>query len=202
MTTGGTFRDPTRLTDRSRQSAIEGHSALCDYKRAPRDNPLIERLVNLHAVVSQNALSYADACISQLLNALAGMPRIYVDRTDNHVPDTSLEYCICAGSSASLCRAWFQRDVKRGMNRHRRGQITEAFNLSVIAARPSMMSSGHDSIADDQDRSNRRIRAGLTERLLCLVERGAHKLFVSFSIHCFETSIVVLICRGNGSRHS
>ena len=75
----------------------------------------------------------------------------------------------------------------------------KAFNLSVIAAGSSMVSSRHDSIADDENRSNRRIRASLAERFLCLVERGAHELFVSFSIHRFETSIVVLARRGNAA---
>jgi hypothetical protein len=47
--------------------------------------------------------------------------------------------------------------------------MAEAFNLSVIAARFPMMSFCHDSIADDKNCSDRGIRAGLTERLLCLV---------------------------------
>jgi hypothetical protein len=75
--------------------------------------------------------------------------------------------------------------------------MAKAFNLSVIAAGPSMMSSRHDPVTDDKNRANRGIRASLTERLLCLVERHPHELFVSCSIHRFETSIVVLTRRGN-----
>ena len=67
-----------------------------------------------------------------------------------------------------------------------RSEIVEAFNLGVIAAGPAMVSSRHDSVADDQNRSNGGIRASLPERFLCLAERGAHELFVSCSIHCFE----------------
>jgi hypothetical protein len=77
--------------------------------------------------------------------------------------------------------------------------MAKAFNLSVIAAGPSMMSSRHDPVTDDKNRANRRIRASLTKRLLCLLDGRAHELFVSFSIHRFETSIVVLTRRGNAS---
>ena len=55
-----------------------------------------------------------------------------------------------------------------------------------------MVSSRHDSVTDDENRANRRIRARLAERLPCLVKRGTHELFVWFSIHRFETSLVVL----------
>jgi hypothetical protein len=75
--------------------------------------------------------------------------------------------------------------------------MAEAFNLSVIAPGSSMVSSRHDSVADNENRANRGVRASLTKRLLCLFERSAHELFVSFSIHRFETSIVVLTRRGN-----
>jgi hypothetical protein len=64
--------------------------------------------------------------------------------------------------------------------------MAKAFNLSVIAAGPSMVSSRHDPVADDENRANRRIRASLAKRLLCLLECSAHELFVSFSIHRFD----------------
>jgi hypothetical protein len=161
VTAGGTSCDPTRLTFRSRQSTIEGHPALCDDKRAPGDNPLVERLVNLRAIIGQNAFSYADARISQLHNALAGVTRIYVSRTDNNVSNTSFEYCICAWSSASLCGARFECDVERRTLGHGRCKTAEAFNLSVIAAGSSMMAFRHDPIADNENRADRGIRAGL-----------------------------------------
>jgi hypothetical protein len=59
------------------------------------------------------------------------------------------------------------------------------------------MPSCHDSVADDEDRANRGIGAGLPERLLCFGERGAHELFVSLAVHLFETSIGALDRRGN-----
>jgi hypothetical protein len=71
VTAGGTSCDPTRLTSRSRQSTVERHSAFCDNERALGDNPLVESLINLCAVIGQNALSNADARISQLHNAFA-----------------------------------------------------------------------------------------------------------------------------------
>jgi hypothetical protein len=118
--------------------------------------------------------------------------RIYVNRADNHVSDARLKYRIRARGGASFCGARFQSNVKRRPSGHGRGKITEAFNLSVIAARSSMMSSCHDLVVDNEDRAHGWIRAGLTKRLLCLVERRTHELFVSSSIHRFETSIVAL----------
>jgi hypothetical protein len=186
MTSGGTSCDPARLARRSRQSAIEGHSTLCDNKRAPADNPLVESLVNLRAVFGQNALSYTHARVSQLHNTLAGMTRIYINRPDNHVSDSRLKYRVCARSSASFCGAGFQSNVKSRPSGHRRTEIAKALNLSVIAARSSMMSPRHDSVADDERRAHDGIRASLTKRFLCFVDRRAHELFVSSSIHRFE----------------
>jgi hypothetical protein len=125
--------------------------------------------------------------------------RIYVNRADNDVFDSRLKYRICAWSSASFCGARFQRNVKRGPGGQRRAEIAKAFNLSVIAAGSPVMSSRHDSIADDENRSNRGIRASVTERFLCFGKRRAHELFISCSIHRFGKSIVVLARRGNAA---
>src|SRR5215510_14877623 len=62
-----------------------------------------------------------------------------------------------------------------------------------------MMSSRHDSIVDNENRSNRWIRASLTERFFCLVECRAHELLVSCSIHSLGKSIVVLARPGNAA---
>jgi hypothetical protein len=56
----------------------------------------------------------------------------------------------------------------------------------MIATRSSMVPFCHDSVADNEDRAHGGIRASLTKRLLCLVERRAHELFVSFYRHRFE----------------
>jgi hypothetical protein len=148
----------------------------------------------LRAFIGQNALSHSDASISQLHDAFARVAWIHVSRADNHVSNSSLEYCICARSSASFCGARFQRNVKRGPGGHGRGEIAEAFNLGVIATGLPMMTFSDDSITDDQNRSDGGIGAGVTERLPRLVERSAHELFVSFALHWFEKSIVVLDC--------
>jgi hypothetical protein len=200
VTASGASCDPTRLTDWPRQSTIKGHPALCDDKRAPCDNPLVKRFVDLCAVSRQNAFSYVDAGISQLHDALAGVTRIHVDRAYNNISDTSFEYCIGACASASLRGTRFERNVERGTRGNRRCETAEAFNLSVIATGSSMMSLGYDSIVDNEESSDSGVGTSLTERLLCLVERRAHELFVSFSIHLFETSIVVVAHRGNASR--
>jgi hypothetical protein len=76
VTSGGTSGDPARLDGRPRQPTIKRHPTLCDDKRAPSDDPLVESLVNLRAFISQNALLDAQARISQLHNALSGVTRI------------------------------------------------------------------------------------------------------------------------------
>jgi hypothetical protein len=53
----------------------------------------------------------------------------------------------------------------------------------VIASGHSMMAFRHDSVADDEDGAHSGIRASLTKRFLCFVQRRAHELFVSSSIH-------------------
>src|SRR6267143_1036057 len=197
VTAGGTSCDPTRLTSRSRQSTIEGHSALRDNKRTACGNPFVESLINLRALIGQNAVSYFDARTSQLHNPFAGVTRIYIDRAENHVSDSRLEYRVCTRSSASFCGARLESHVQRRASRHTCTEMAKAFNLSVIAAGPSMVSSCHDSVTDDENSANRGVRASLTKRLLCLVECRAHELFVSFSIHRFDRCIVVLARRGN-----
>jgi hypothetical protein len=111
------------------------------------------------------------------------MPWIHVNRADNHVSDSSLEYRICARSGASFCGARFQGNVKRCTDGHGCAEIAEAFNLSVIVARSSMMSLCHDSVADDENCAHRGIRAGPAKRSFCFFQRGAHELFVSFGLH-------------------
>src|SRR4029077_6993266 len=127
------------------------------------------------------------------------MTRIYVNRADNDVSDSRLKYRICAWESASFCGARFQRNVKRGPGGQWRTEIAKAFNLSVLAADSPMTSSRDDSIANNENRANRGIRASQTERFLCLVECRAHELFVSCSIHRLGKSIVVLARRGNAA---
>ena len=58
---------------------------------------------------------------------------------------------MCAGSSATFCGAWLQRNVKRGPGGHRRSEMAEAFNLSVIAARSPVVSFCDDSIVNDKN---------------------------------------------------
>jgi hypothetical protein len=74
--------------------------------------------------------------------------------------------------------------------------MAKAFNLRVIAAGGSMVSSGNHLVIDDENRANGGIRTSLTKRLLCLFECSAHELFVSFSNHRFDRCIVVLARRG------
>jgi hypothetical protein len=100
MTPGGRPGDPARLGDRPRQSAIERHPALCDDEWAPTGNPLVESLINLSAFVSQNAISHVHTGFSQLHDAFAGVPRVYVNHADDNISNTSIEYRICAWSSA------------------------------------------------------------------------------------------------------
>jgi len=118
-----------------------------------------------------------------LNDAFAGVARIYISCAYNYVSDSSFENGSCTWSSASFCGARFQRNVKGGPGGQWRTEIAKAFNLRVIAAGSPMMSSRHNSIADDENRSNRGIRASLTERFLCLIKRRAHELLVSCSIH-------------------
>jgi hypothetical protein len=162
-------RDPARLDRRPRQPAIERHPALCDDEWAPSDNPFIEGLVNLRAFISQNTLSHVHTSISQLHDAFAGVPRVYVSRTDNHVSNTSAEYCICAWCCAPRGRTRLEGNVQRGPRGHRCTEIAKALDLSVIASRFPMVSLRYYSIVYDQDRSNGRIRARLAKRLSCLV---------------------------------
>src|SRR6266487_1219305 len=161
--------DPASLSYRPRQSTIKRHSALCDDERAPSDNPLIESLVNLRAFISQNSFPHSDVRISQLRDAFAGVTRVYVSRSDNHVSNPSAKYCICAWCCAPHGRTRLERNVQRGPRRHGRTEIAETLNLSVIATRFPMASFRYYSIVYDQNRSNSRIRACLPERLFCLL---------------------------------
>jgi hypothetical protein len=169
MAPGRTSGDPARLESRPRQSTIKGHPALCDDERALTGDPLVESLVKPRTLIGQEPFPHCDTCISQLHDALAGVPRIYVSRADDDVSNTSAEYCICARSSAPRGRTRLQGNVQHGPRRHRRTEIAKALDLSVIAARFSMVSFRYYPIVYDQNRSNSRIRACLAERLFRLV---------------------------------
>jgi hypothetical protein len=175
-----------RLDSRPRQSTVKRHPAFCDYERAPTDDPLVEGLVKLRTLIGQNAFTHRDTGISQLHDAFAEVPRVYVSRADNYVSNTSVEYCIGARSSAPCGRTRLQSDVQRGACGHGRVEIAEALNLGMIATRFSMVAFRYYSIVYDQDRSNSRIRTRLAERLFCLVQGSAHELLVSFCRHCCE----------------
>jgi hypothetical protein len=69
----------------------------------------------------------------------------------------------------------------------------------MISARTAMMTFGDYSIVDNENRSDRRIGAGLAECLFGLAQGSAHELFVSRGFHCFWRSIIVLTCRGNAA---
>jgi len=90
VTSGGTSGDPARLDGRPRQPTIERHPTLCDDKRASSHDPLVESLINVRAFISQNALSDVHTRISQLCNALSRVTRIYVNRANNDIFDSSL----------------------------------------------------------------------------------------------------------------
>src|SRR6266581_7815949 len=125
---------------RPRQPTIKRHPALCDDEWAPSDNPLIESLVNLRAFISQNSFPHIHTRIAQLHYAFAAVPRVYVNRADNDVFNTGVEYRICAWSSASCRGARLQSNVQRGPRRHGGTEIAETLNLSVIATRFPMVS--------------------------------------------------------------
>jgi hypothetical protein len=123
----------------------------------------------LRTLIGQNALPHFDTCISQLHDAFAGVPRIYVSRADNDVSNTSFKYRICAWCSAARGRTRLQSNVQRGARRHGRAEIAEAFNLGVIATRSAMMALRPYSIINDQNRSNGGVGARLAERLFCFL---------------------------------
>src|SRR5206468_931353 len=104
-----------------------------------------------------------------LLDAFAGVARIYVRRADHYVFDSRLNYRICARSSASCRGARLQRNVQRGASRHTRTEITKAFDLGVIEARLPMIPFRYYPVLDDQNRSNSGIWARLAKRLFRLV---------------------------------
>jgi hypothetical protein len=134
----------------------------------PGDNPLVKSLIKLRAIVRQNALSDIHTCISQLHDAVAGVPRIYVNRADNNISNTCAKYRICAWCCAPRGRARLQSNEQRGARGHGRTEIAETLNLSVIATRFPMVPFGYYSIVYDQHRSHSWIRAGLAKRLFCL----------------------------------
>jgi hypothetical protein len=104
-----------------------------------------------------------------LNDAFAGVPRVYVSCAHNDVSDTSLDYRICAWSGAPRCRTRLQSNVQCGARGHRRTEIAEALNFSVIAARFLVVSFRYYPIVYDQNRSNSRIWARLAKRFFCLV---------------------------------
>jgi hypothetical protein len=186
ITAGVTPCNPPRLVGRPRQPTIKRHPALCDDERAPSDNPLVENLIESRAIFRQNTLSHFHTRFSQLDDASAGVPRVYVNRADDDVFDSCGEYRTCAWSSAPRGRARLQSNVQRRLRWHGRTEISETLDFRMIAPSFPMVSFGYHSIVYDQHRSHSRIRAGLAKRLFCLAQRSTHELFVSLCRHCLE----------------
>jgi hypothetical protein len=168
MAPGGRPRDPARLLGGPRQSTIKRHPAFCDDEWPPGDNPLVESLVEPRALIGQNALPHLDTRILQLRDTVAAVPRVHVNCADHDASNASLEYRVCAWSSAPGRGTWLQSNVERASCRYGRIEIAQTLNLSVIAARFSMMSFRDYSIVNDEHCANCRVRARLAERLLGL----------------------------------
>jgi hypothetical protein len=162
-------RDPARLLGRPRQSTIKRHPTFCDDEWLPGDDPLVESLVEPGAIIGQNALPHLHTRISQLHDTFAAVPRVHVNCADNHVSNASLDYRICACSSAPSRGTRLQSNVERSARGHGRAEIAQTLNLGVIATRFPMMSLRHNSIINHENRSNSRVRTRLTNRFSCLV---------------------------------
>src|SRR5205823_6367992 len=132
--------DPPGLARRASQPPIERHAALCDYKWLPSDDPFVESFVKSHALLRQNPIPHSDACISQLDDTSAGMPRIRVYRACDDVFNSSLDYRISARRSTPGCRTRLQSHVKRSLSGNRRAEIAQTVNLTMSAACLPMMS--------------------------------------------------------------
>jgi hypothetical protein len=183
MTALGTPCEPVRFISAPCQSTIKRHSALCDDKGTPGHDPLVESLINLRAVFGQNTLSDAKSGLSQPYDAFAGVPRVQVNRADNHTLDSSLQYRICAGGSAPGRGAWLESDIQSCASGNTAAEMAKAFNLSVIAARFSMVPPRYDSIVNDQNRSDCRIGTCPTKGFPGLIECRPHELFISIALH-------------------
>ena len=163
--TSGRVCDPARLTGRTRQSTIQRHPAFRDQKRAPGDNPFVERFVKPCALLCQDALSQPNACIPQPRNAFAQVTWIYVDGADNYVSDSSLEDCVCARGRAPDCGTGFQSNIQCSASRNGGSEIAQAFDLSMVVASSAMVAFCYYPIVNDQNGSDSGIR---TCASLCL----------------------------------
>ena len=158
--------DPARLAGSACQSAIETHAAFCDYKRSPGDNPFVEALVKMRALLSQNPIAYMDTGISQLRNASPRMTRIHIRRSGDDIFYAGLHNCIRAWACAPERGAGFQRDVEYRASGYFGAECAQALDLSMFVARPSMMAFCNDPIGNHQNCADSWIRTGLPDPFL------------------------------------
>jgi len=122
--------------------------------------------------------------------------RINVDCADDNAFYACADDCISAGRRSTSGRAWFQGHVKAGIARNFAAKILKAFNLAVRQTGASMMAAGNDFFVCDQNGSNGRVRAGLSDRFPRFDQSAPHKKFVG-KIVPHATSIERLSSRRN-----
>jgi hypothetical protein len=118
-----------------------------------------------------------------LHNAFARVARVNIGRADHYGFDSGLDYRICARSSAPCRGAWLQCNVQRGAGRQTRAEIAQALNLRMVTTRLPMVSFCYYSIVNNQNRSDRRIWAGLAEPLFRFFQRSTHEFYFPVSPH-------------------
>src|SRR5215203_31362 len=106
------------------------------------------------------------------------MLRIRIYRTDDYIPHPCTCDCFGTGWSATGGGARLQGDVERVRVLHRLTVRFQTLDFCVRSSRSTVISSRSNFSLDDQYGTDRRIRAGKTEPLFCLVDRSAHEPFV------------------------
>src|SRR5438309_1433552 len=104
-------RNPTRLSWRSCQSAVQTHPTLRDDEGFSRYNPFVESFIELGAFVRQNAQACFYSGPAQNIDPSSRMARVYVDGADDYGFDAGLDNLGRTGRCAAGCGAWFERDV-------------------------------------------------------------------------------------------
>ena len=155
-------RDPGRFAGRSRQSAVQTHTALCNDERLARHDPFIECFIERGAFVAQHAGGDVDSGCAQFRDSTSIVLRVNVDRSNHDAFYAGTNDLACARWGSSNRGARFERQIHCRSYGVGATDLAKAFHFRMRPTGLAMMSASNDFVFDYENGADDRIRAGFS----------------------------------------
>jgi hypothetical protein len=117
-----------------------------------------------------------------------GVPRIHVERADDHVLNAGLDDCGGTRRRSAFGGARLKRHIQRGIFRNCARCVSDALDLCVWEPGSPVITTRDDFVSHDKDRADRRVGASLSDAFARFCQRRAHETFIGAVAHGNETT--------------